>query len=103
MVRYRAKMAQGSAGVGLPDEGGPREIVTHHGSPAPPTGDLVAGGATAMPRDDASPVEPSGPATTHCHWCGRCCLLPLRRGFVRRCDQRRGRVGPPRRECKPPW
>ncbi len=97
MVRYRAKLAQGSAGIaaGLPDEGGPREIVTHHGSPAPPTGDLVAAGATAVPRDDASPAEPPGRAMTQCHWCGRCCLLPLRRGFLRRCDHRRRLVGPP--------
>lgn len=101
MARYRAKLAQGSAGVavGQPDETGPREIVTHHGSPAPPTGDLVAGGATAMPCDDASPAEPPGRAMTQCHWCGRCCLLPLRRGFLRRCDHRRGRVGQVRREC----
>jgi hypothetical protein len=97
MARYRAKLAQGSAGVavGQPDETGPREIVTHHGSPAPPTGDLVAGGATAMPRDDASLAELPGRAMTQCHWCGRCCLLPLRRGFLRRCDHRRGRVGHP--------
>jgi len=100
MARYRAKLAQSSAcvAVGMPDEGWPREIVTHHGSPAPSTGDLVAGGATAMPRDDASPAEPLGPAMTHCHWCGRCCRLPLRRGFLRRCDHRRGRVGQVRRE-----
>ena len=99
MARYRAKLAQSSAGVAV----GPREIVTHHGSPAPPRGDLVAVGATAMPRDDASPVEPPGTAMTQCHWCGRCCLLPLRRGFRRRRDHRRGRVGQVRTECKPPW
>jgi hypothetical protein len=100
MARYRAKLAQSSANVAvrMPDAGWPREIVTHHGSPAPPTGDLVAGGATAMPRDDASPAEPLGPAMTQCHWCGRCCLLPLRRGFLRRCDHRRGRVGQVRRK-----
>ncbi len=105
MARYRAKLAKGSDGVavGMPDEGRPREIVTHHGSPAPPVDDLVAGGATAMPRDDASPAEPSGRATTQCHWCGRCCLLPLRRGFLRRCDHRRRPVGHPRTACKPPW
>jgi len=100
MARYRAKLAL-SAGVavGMPDEGRPREIVTHHGSPAPPTGDLVAVGAAAMPRDDASPVEPPGPAMTQCHWCGRCCLLPLRRGFRRRRDRRRGQTWT---ECEPP-
>ena len=101
MVRYRAKLAHSSAGVavGTPDEGWPREIVTHHGSPAPATGDLLAGGATVMPRGDASPAEPPGPAMTQCHWCGRCCLLPLRRGFLRRRDHRRGRVGQVRRKC----
>ena len=109
MARYRAKLAslacslaQSSAGaaMGTPDEGWPRniEIVTHHGSPQPPAGDLVAAGATTMPRDDASPAEPPGPAMSQCHWCGRCCLLPLRRGFLRRCDHRRGRVGQVRRE-----
>jgi hypothetical protein len=40
---------------------------------------------------------------TPCHWCGRCCLLPLRCGFLRRCDHRRGRAGQIRTECKPPW
>jgi len=101
MARYRAKLAQGSAGVavGMPDVGWPQEIVTHHGSPAPPTGDLVAAGAMAMPRDDASLAELPRRAMTQCHWCGRCCVLPLRRGFPRRCDHRRGRVGQARREC----
>ena len=105
MARYRAKLAQSAAGVavGMPDEGWPREIVTHHGSPATPTGDLVAAGATAMPRDDASLAVPPGRAMTQCYWCGRCCLLPLRCGFLRRRDHRRGRVGHPRTECKPPW
>jgi hypothetical protein len=56
MARYRAKLAQSSAdaAVGMPDEGWPREIVTHHGSPLPVADDLLADGATAMPRDDAS-------------------------------------------------
>ena len=105
MVRYRAKLAQGSVGgvVGLPDEAWPREIVTHHGSPSPVADDLLADDATAMPRDDASPAEPPGRAMTQCHWCGRCCLLPLRRGFLRRCDHRRRAVGHARTECKPPW
>jgi hypothetical protein len=66
--------------------------VTHQGSPTPRTGDLVADGAMAMPRDDASSAEPPRPATTNCHFCGRCCLLPLRRGFLRRRDHRRSRV-----------
>jgi hypothetical protein len=102
MARYRAKLAQGF-GVGLPDEGWPREIVTHHGSPPPATGDLLTAGATVMPRDDASPAEPPGRAMTHCHWCGRCCLPPHRRGFLRRCDHRRSRVGHARTESRPPW
>jgi hypothetical protein len=105
MARYRAKRGKGSEGVavGMADEGRPREIVTHQGSPPLAEDDLLAGGATAMPRDDASPAELPGRAMTHCHWCGRCCLLPLRGGFLRRCDHRRGRVGHARTECKPPW
>jgi hypothetical protein len=105
MARYRAKRGKGSDGVavGMADEGRPREIVTHQGSPPLAEDDLLAGGATAMPRDDASPAELPGRAMTHCHWCGRCCLLPLRGGFLRRCDHRRGRVGHARTECKPPW
>lgn len=88
MARYRARH---------------REIVTHHGSPPPAVGDLLAGDATAVPRNDASPGEPLRRAMTHCHWCGRCCLRPLRRGFLRRCAHRHGRVGQARTECKPPW
>jgi hypothetical protein len=104
MGRYRAKLAKSSDGVGgMPNEGWPQKIVTHHGSPPPPVDDLLAGGATAMPRDDASPAEPPGRAMTHCYWCGRCCLLPLRLGFLRRCDHRRGGVGQARTECKSPW
>ena len=105
MARYRSKRAKGAdgAGVGMAADCRPREIVTHHGSPPPATGDLLAGGATAMPRDDASPAEPSGRAMTHCHWCGRSCLPPLRRGFLRRRDHRHDRVGQARRGCKPPW
>jgi len=84
MARYRARQ---------------REIVTHHGSPLPAVDDLVAGGVTAMPRDDASPGEPLRRAMMQCHWCGRCCLLPLRRGFLRRCDHRRRAVGNPGRSA----
>jgi hypothetical protein len=101
MARYRAKLAQNSIGlaVEMPDAGWPREIVTHHGSPAPAAGDLLAVGATTMPRDDASPAESPRRAMTQCHWCGRCCPLPLRCGFLRRCDPRRGRVGHARRSA----
>ena len=51
---------RGSDGVavGMPDAGRLREIVTHHGSPPPAASDLLAGGATAMPRDDADPARP---------------------------------------------
>ena len=80
-----------------------REIVTHHGSPSPPLGDLLPAGATAIPRDDVSPVEPARPAMPHCHWCGRLCLPKLRQGFLRRRDRRRGRVGNIRTERNAPW
>ena len=101
MARYRAKLAKASdvVAVGMPDEAQQREIVTHHGSPAPVAGDLLAGGATAMPRDDAYPAGLPGRAMPQCHWCGRCCLLPLRRGFLRRCDHRRGRLARSRRSA----
>jgi hypothetical protein len=101
MVRYRAKLTQSSDGLGAgtPDDGWPEKIVTHHGSPLPTAGDLLTGGATVMPRDDASLAEPPGRTMTHCHWCGRCCLLPLRRGFLRRRDRRHGRVGHTRRSA----
>jgi hypothetical protein len=79
------------------------KIVTHHGSPTPPAGDLVATGAMATSRDDASPAEPPRRATTHCHWCGRPCLPPLRLGFLRRRDLRRSRVGHARTERNAPW
>ena len=80
-----------------------REIVTHQGSPASPTGDLLAADAMAMPRDDAFPAEPPGRSMTHCHWCGHPCLPLLRQGFLRRRDRRRGRVGPTRTERNGPW
>ena len=80
-----------------------RKIVTHHGSPPPPTGDLLAAGAMAISRDDASPAEPPRRAITHCHWCDRPCLPPLRPGFLRRRDPRRGRVGHARTERNAPW
>ena len=80
-----------------------RKIVTHHGSPPPPAGDLLAAGAMATSHDDASPAEPPRRATTHCHWCGRPCLLAFRSGFLRRRDPRRGRVDHARTERNAPW
>jgi hypothetical protein len=80
-----------------------RERVTHQGSPSPPAGDLLPAGATAIPRDDVSPVEPARPAMPHCHWCGRLCLPELRQGFLRRCDRRRRRPGNIRTEHNAPW
>lgn len=95
MARYRAKRAAGSdvATLGLSPEERPPEIVTHHGSPPPAAGDLLADEVTAMPREDASLADPRGRAMPHCHWCGCSCPPPLRRGFLRRRDRRRGRVG----------
>jgi hypothetical protein len=105
MAKYRAKRGEGSDGaaLGMPREERPPEIVTHHGSPPPAAGDLLAGAATVMPHDDASSADLSGRAMPHCHWCGRSCRPPLRRGFLRRGDRRRGLVGRVRRGCKPPW
>ena len=101
-ARYRARRASDGRAVALPVADGPIKRVTHHGSPLPAPGDLLAGSATAMPRDDAFPAEPSEQALTHCHWCGRCCLPPLRSGFLRRRDHRRGRDDHARRERRPP-
>jgi hypothetical protein len=104
-AKYRAKQAQGSDGatVGMPPEEHPPEIVTHQGSSPPAASDLLAGEAAAMPHDDAALADPPGRAMPHCHWCGRSCPPPLRQGFLRRCNRRRGRVGQGRMECKPPW
>jgi hypothetical protein len=80
-----------------------RKIVTHHGSPPSPAGDLLPAGAMVISRDDASPAELSRQAMTYCHWCDRPCPPPLRLGFLRRRDHRRGRVDHARTERKPPW
>jgi hypothetical protein len=80
-----------------------REIVTHHGSPAPPTDDLLPATTTAITSDDLFPADRPKRSTPHGHWCGRPCLPQLRQGFLRRRDHRRGRVGPTRTEHKPPW
>jgi hypothetical protein len=37
----------------------------HHGSALPAAGDLLTGGATAMPRADASPAEPPSAIDLH--------------------------------------
>ena len=80
-----------------------REIVTHQGSPASPTGDLLPADAMEMPRDDAFPGELPRRSMAHCHWCGRPCLPLLRQSFLRRRDRGRGRVGNIRTEHNAPW
>ena len=80
-----------------------RKIVTHQGSPSPPTGDLLPAVAMAIPCDDASAATPARPAMPHCHWCGCPCLPQLRQRFLGRRDRRCRRVGNIRTECNAPW
>jgi hypothetical protein len=80
-----------------------QKIVTHQGSPRPPADDLVAVGAMLTSRDDAFPAKPPRQTMTHCHWCDRPCLSPLRPGFLRRRAHRRGRVDHTRTERNAPW
>ena len=70
-----------------------REKVTHHGSPAPPAGDLLAPAAMTIPSDAAAPADQARVAGPHCHWCGRSCPPLLRQGFLRRRRRHRGRPG----------
>jgi hypothetical protein len=70
-----------------------QDKVTHHGSPAPPAGDLLVPAAITTAHDAAvSPDQPrlSGP---HCSWCGRSCPALLRQGFLRRRGRHRDRPG----------
>jgi len=80
-----------------------RERVTHQGSPPLPPDDLLAAGAMAIPRDEASLADAVRPAMLHCHWCGHPCLPQLRREFLRRCDRHRRRVGNVKTERNAPW
>ena len=93
MGRWRAKLAKGSDGaaVGMPAEGR-QEKVTHHGSPAPACGDLVAPAAMTATRAAVAPADQARLPGPHCHWCGRSCLPLLRQGFLRRRRRHRGRL-----------
>ena len=93
MGRWRAKLAKGSDGaaVGMPAEGR-QEKVTHHGSPAPASGDQVAPAAMTATRAAVAPVDQARLPGPHCHWCGRSCLPLLRQGFLRRRRRHRGRL-----------
>lgn len=70
-----------------------REKVTHHGSPAPPAGDLLVPAAMTTTRDAAAPADQARLPGPHCHWCGRSCPVLLRQGFLRRRRRHRGRPG----------
>ena len=67
--------------------------VTHHGSPAPATSDLLPPVAMAAVRDDVPAAAGLRPPEPHCHWCGRGCPPLLRQGLLRRRRRYRGRVG----------
>jgi hypothetical protein len=78
-----------------------QQKVTHHGSPAPPAGDLLAPAAMTATRAAVAPAEQARLPGPHCHWCGRTCLPLLRQRFLRRRRRHRGRLahdptGPPR-------
>jgi len=61
-----------------------QDKVTHHGSPAPPAGDLLAPAAMTITRDAAAPTDQPRLSGPHCSWCGGSCLALLRQGFLRR-------------------
>jgi hypothetical protein len=67
--------------------------VTHHGSPTPAAGDLLAPVAMAAVRDDAPSAAGLRSPGPHCHWCGRGCPPLLRQGLLRRRRPLGGRVG----------
>jgi len=69
-----------------------RQKVTHHGSPAPLAGDLLAPVAMTTTRAAVTPVDQPRLPGPHCHWCGRSCLPLLRQGFLRRRRRHRGRL-----------
>jgi len=70
-----------------------QQKVTHHGSPAPGSSDLVALAAMTATRAAVAPAERARLPGPHCHWCGRTCLPLLRQGFLRRRRRHRGRPG----------
>jgi hypothetical protein len=65
--------------------------VTHHGSPKPPTDDLLPPGSPEHAGDPAFPEDWPRRAALHCHWCGRRCADLVRQGFLRRRIRRRRR------------
>ena len=68
-----------------------RKKVTHHGSPQPPTDDLLPPSSPEGASDPASPGDRPGRAISRCHWCGRRCADLVRQGFLRRRIRRRRR------------
>ena len=74
-----------------------QQKVTHHGSPVPPAGDLLAPAAMTILRDAAAPADQPRLSGPHCHWCGRSCLPLLRQGFLRRRRRHRGHLDTSRR------
>jgi hypothetical protein len=69
-----------------------QQKVTHHGSPAPVCGDLLAPAAMTATRAAVAPADQARLPGPHCHWCGRSCLPLLRQGFLRRRRRHRGRL-----------
>ena len=64
--------------------------VTHHGSPALPSDDLLAPSSPTIASDAKASTDPASPPAWRCHWCRRRCLALVRQGFLRRRARRRG-------------
>jgi hypothetical protein len=57
----------------------PPKIVTHQGSQAPDTGDVLQAGLGMAPA-----IPSKETLRWNCHWCARCCSSVVRRGFLPR-------------------
>jgi hypothetical protein len=69
-----------------------RKKVTHHGSPLPPSDDLLASGSPMIASEAKVSTDRPSPSASRCHWCGRRCSARVRQGFLRRRVRRRGAV-----------
>ena len=61
-----------------------RQNVTHQGSPAPPTDDLLPAGPAEAVSGPRVQSDAPGVSAWHCHWCNRRCRQFVRQDFIRR-------------------
>jgi len=62
-----------------------QKIVTHEGSPPPPSGDLLPSTSTVTAKEPGpSDTIPWQTTLQRCHWCGRHCSPFVRQGFLPR-------------------